>query len=83
MKRELVLLAAAASLIAGNADAQQHQQTPSEQALGAKLMQEIQGGLICNASLISVQAELAKAQARIKELEAKPASLENSFEPQR
>jgi hypothetical protein len=76
MRKQLVLLAAAASLIAGNADGQQHQQTPSEQALGAKLMQEIQGGLICNASLISVQAELAKAQARIKELEPKPASPE-------
>lgn len=45
------------------------QQTPSEQALGAKLMQEIQGGLNCSASLIGVQAELAKANAKIKELE--------------
>lgn len=46
--------------------------TPGEQALGAKLMQEIQSGLNCSASLISVRAELEKAQARIKELEAKP-----------
>lgn len=48
------------------------QQTPSEQALGAKLLQEIQGGLNCSASLISVQADLAKANARIKEIESKP-----------
>lgn len=47
------------------------QQTPSEQALGTKLMQEIQGGLNCSASLIALQAELAKAQARIKEFETK------------
>ena len=52
---------------------QQHQQTPSEQALGTKLLQEIQGSLTCNASLISVQSDLAKAQARLKELEPKPA----------
>lgn len=45
--------------------------TPGEQALGAKLMQEIQSGLNCSASLISVRAELEKAQARIKELEPK------------
>jgi len=64
-----------ALLIATPAFAQQaHPQPPSEQALGAKLMQEIQGGLICNASLISVQAELAKANARIKELEPKTES---------
>jgi hypothetical protein len=50
----------------------QQQATPNEQAMGTKLMQEIQGGLNCNANLISVQAELAKAQARIKELETKP-----------
>jgi hypothetical protein len=49
----------------------QQQQTPSEQALGVKLMQEIQGGLNCSANLIGVQVELAKAQARIKELEPK------------
>lgn len=53
------------------AQPQQQQQSPGEQALGAKLMQEIQGGLNCSANLITVQAELAKANARIKELEPK------------
>lgn len=48
------------------------QASPNEQALGAKLMIEIQSGLSCSANLIGAQAELAKAQARIKDLEAKP-----------
>lgn len=48
------------------------QASHNEQALGAKLMIEIQSGLGCSANLIGVQAELAKAQARIKDLEAKP-----------
>lgn len=64
-----VVILALSLLIATSALAQQ--QTPSEQALGTKLMQEIQGGLNCSASLITAQAELTKAQARIKELEAK------------
>lgn len=48
------------------------QQTPLEQALSTKLLQEIQGGLSCNTNLIAVQAEFAKATARIKELESAP-----------
>lgn len=59
-------------LLAAPCFAQQQQQSPGEQALGAKLMQELQSGLNCSANLIGAQAELAKAQARIKELEAKP-----------
>jgi hypothetical protein len=54
------------------AHAQQQQQTPSEQALGVKLMQEIQGGLNCSAGLIAVQKQLDAANAKIKELESKP-----------
>lgn len=61
----------ALALLASSAAFAQQQQTPGEQALGAKLMQELQGGLNCSANLIGAQAELAKAQARIKELEAK------------
>lgn len=61
------------SLFVATSAMAQQQQPPaaSEQALGAKLMQEIQGGLNCSANLISVQADLAKANARIKELEPK------------
>lgn len=68
---------AALLLSAGHGSAQQ--QTPNEQALGTKLMQEIQAGLGCSAGLIGAQeeltkarVELSKAQARIKELEPKP-----------
>ena len=59
-------------LSAAPALAQQQQQTPSEQALGVKLMQEIQGGLNCSAGLIAVQKQLDAANAKIKELEPKP-----------
>lgn len=54
-----------------SAFAQQQPSSPNEQALGQKVMQEIQLGLNCNAALITVQAELTKAQARLKELEPK------------
>ncbi len=47
------------------------QQSPTEQALGNKLLQEIQTGITCSANLISTKAELIKAQERIKELENK------------
>lgn len=53
------------------ATAQQQQQTPLEQALGAKLLGEINAGLACSAESISLKAQLAAAQARIKEIEAK------------
>lgn len=45
--------------------------SPNEQALSAKLMQELQEGLSCNINLIRIKSELAIAQAKIKELEAK------------
>lgn len=59
------------SLFAATTALAQQQQSPNEQALGTKLMQEIQGGLNCSASLIGMQADLTKANARIKELEQK------------
>jgi hypothetical protein len=49
----------------------QAQQSPSEQALGNKLMAEINAALQCDAGLISARQELAKSAARIKELEDK------------
>jgi hypothetical protein len=64
------LIPVAAMLLATTAHAQQ-QSTPTEQALGAKLMQEIQGSLTCGANLIAAHADLAKANARIKEMEPK------------
>lgn len=68
MKKSILVV----TLLASTCVSAQQVPPASEQALGAKLMQEIQGGLNCSASLITVQAELAKTQARIKELETKP-----------
>lgn len=45
--------------------------TPSEQAMGARIIQEVQASLTCNTSLINAQAEIAKAQAEIKALKEK------------
>lgn len=47
-------------------------QSPTEQALGSRVLQEVSAGISCNADLIAVKAELDKAKARIKELEPKP-----------
>jgi hypothetical protein len=66
MKKSIVVL----TLLPAAAFAQQ-QGTPTEQAMSAKLLQEIQSGLTCSVNLITVQADLAKANARIKELEPK------------
>lgn len=66
-------------LCAGQAMAQQKPPTAIEQALGAKLVQELQIGVQCTAGQIElrtqlgeVNAQLFRAQARIKELEPKP-----------
>lgn len=48
--------------------------SPIEQAIGQKLFQEINAGLSCNSDLINTKAELAKANIKIKELEAKEQS---------
>jgi hypothetical protein len=61
----------AALLISTPALAQQKPPSAAEQALGAKLMQEIQSGLSCSAGLITAQADLVKANERIKALEVK------------
>lgn len=66
MRRVIVLVAMIATPAFGQ------QPSPNEQALGAKLMEEFQRGLTCSAGLIEARAELAKAQARIRELEPKP-----------
>ena len=47
--------------------------TLTEQAMGTKIMQEVQAGLVCGVNLLTAQVDLAKAQARIRELEAKKA----------
>lgn len=56
--------------IAGAACAQDRQQTLFEQALSAKLSQEINTSLACSVTQLNSQKELDAAKARIKELEA-------------
>jgi hypothetical protein len=58
-----------ALLLSSAALAQQQQPSPAEQALGQRLMSEIQKGVTCEAGVISLLAELAAAQAKIKELD--------------
>lgn len=50
--------------------AAQQSGSPYEQALAGKLIAELNAGLACNAGLFKANADLAAAQARIKELEA-------------
>jgi len=47
------------------------QQSPAEQACNMKLGNEITQGLQYAAALIQTRTDLAKAEARVKELEAK------------
>jgi hypothetical protein len=65
-----------ALLLPSSALAQQQQASPAEQALAARLMSEIQKGVTCEAGGIGMQVELAKALAKIKELEAKVTPIE-------
>lgn len=46
-------------------------QPPEVQALGAKLMQEINANIQCNANAIAGKAEIEKLQAEIKRLKIK------------
>ena len=68
MKR--LAIALAILLLAAPAAAQQ-QATPNEQALLAKITTEMNAGLQCTSALISATQAMAKAEARIKELEDK------------
>lgn len=76
----LRLITITAAFLASSAFAQtpQPQGSPEILALQAKLMQELSGALQCSTQFIALQqreavlsADLVKAQARIKELEAK------------
>ena len=44
------------------------QQTPQEQALGQKLLQEINQGLQCNATVIDLNKKLADLQKQLDEM---------------
>jgi hypothetical protein len=45
--------------------------SPQEQALGSKVLIEVKAGLQCGTDLITAEREIAKLQARIRELEPK------------
>lgn len=60
------------ALLLSTAAQAQQQQSPTEQALGAKLLLEIQQGLACSAEAVTLKSDLAKAFTKIKDLEAKP-----------
>jgi hypothetical protein len=64
-------LAVAVALVLLAVPALAQQQSPMEQALAQKLGIEVNASLQCSAAQITTQAELAKAQARVRELEAK------------
>ena len=59
-------------LSAGVAQAQQAQQpTPHDQAMGQRLLNEINASIQCETKAIALQQELSTAQVRVKELETK------------
>jgi len=53
------------------ASAQQTPLTPHDQAMGQRLLEEINRDIACQTARISLQSELDKAINRIKELETK------------
>lgn len=70
----VILVAAACLAISTAASAQQR--SANEQAMGSKLMQEIQAGLSCSAGLIEMRAELGNAQGEIARAKARITELE-------
>jgi hypothetical protein len=73
---EFVVVSMAMGLGAALAQQQPAPPSPNEQALGQKLMAEINASIACGANLITANQALATAQARIKELEDKLAKSE-------
>ncbi len=57
--------------------------SPLEQALSRKLMAELDAGLSCNAGLISAQQNVATLQADLAKAKARIAELEHTAEPQK
>lgn len=58
-------------LIATPAKSQPALPPPGEQALGSKLMGEIQAGLTCEAAKITIQRRLEELEKRLRDAEAK------------
>jgi len=69
MRRILIalLLTLVPALVWGQANQIVQQQSPIEQALGIKLFQEINAGIITDAKRIDVERQLAEAQKQLAE----------------
>jgi hypothetical protein len=65
------MLAASAPALAQDAAPALPTPSPTEQALTQRLMQEIGNGINCSSGAITLQRQLADAQAKIRELQAK------------
>jgi hypothetical protein len=80
MRHAIVLIILTWAIIAAALYACLAQQPPSftEQAMGQKIMQEINNGLACSAKLIEVQKQLEDMQAKFKDLESKDKKKEGS-----
>lgn len=68
----LCTITTAAALCLGAAIVASAQQPPVEQALGTKLISEIQQGLQCNAGLIEAKAKIADLEAKLAAAQPKP-----------
>lgn len=69
--RGITLLVGLSMLSLTLAEAQPTAPAPTEQALAMKLMAEINAGLQCSGTLVAMQQEQGRLQARIKALEEK------------
>lgn len=75
--RVAVLLAAALPTSAfaqqrpGNPVPPRAERSPIERAMTKRILDEVEAGVSCTRDVIALQDELAKAQARLKELEDK------------
>lgn len=56
--------------------------SPELEAIGQKLMQEINAGIQCNANAIAGRNELEKLQAEVKSALAELAALKAKYEPE-
>lgn len=69
MKMPFMALMLLGGCATGHAEQPATLKAPAEQALGEKLMQEINAGLSCNAAIITVQRQLDEARKQIEELQ--------------
>jgi peptidoglycan hydrolase CwlO-like protein len=79
MRLPLLFAVLVAVLAAAPALAQQ-QASPHEQALGDKLLNEINTGLMCNTSLISMRGDVAAKNKQLEDLDKQATELKKNIE---